>query len=113
MSLGVICGCMPYLASFFKRQRPKSPGTHLKRLISRIKSKLSRGSKDSSTGSSFNRINSPPSDDAYLESHILGSAKGGGKFLESGVHPQKDWMRHGTVVQQSTGDSTMREEFQD
>ncbi len=113
MSFGVICGCMPYLASFFKRQHPKSPGTSLKHFFSRLTTKLLKRSKQSSTSRPFNRISSHPPTNAYLETHILGSVKGGGKFLESGVHPQKEWLGHGSVTQQDLGESTVREEFQD
>ena len=78
-----------------------------------IMSGFARRSKRSRASSKFNRVNSHPTGDPYLESHILGSVKGGGKFMESGVHPQRQWLGHTAVSQQSQGASTVREEFED
>ena len=114
MSLGVICGCMPYLAGFFKRNRTSLPQlSFLKNLLSRITSGVTGRFKSSKPNSDFNRVGSNAPQDVYLESHILGSVKGAGKFMESGVHRQGRWLGQDTMTRQSQGVSTVREEFND
>ena len=113
MALGVICGCMPYLAPLIRRIRQKSSSLSLKHLLSRLTPRLPRRSKQSSSGSNLHRISSHPSNDAYLETQILGSATGEGKFLRSGFHSQKSWAGRVTPTTQTLRTSTVREGFQD
>lgn len=83
MTLGIICGCMPYLAPMLKRWYLRLLQlSMLKNLISRISSSLRKRSGRSPESSGFSEIRSPPNDH-YLETNILRSGKGEGKFLDS------------------------------
>lgn len=75
-------------------------------------------SKRSKSGSSegFHELNDVPADapqDKYLETGILGSVQGKGKFLESGVHPQKLWIGGTSNDHSSRGVSTIRDAWND
>ena len=114
MSLGVTCGCMPHLTGLFKPKSSIVPQlSSLKSLVSRIISGVTRRFKSSLSSSNFDRVDSRPANEAYLESQILGSVRGPVKFMQSDVHPQKDWLGHATEMQESQGPSTVREDFND
>ena len=114
MNLEIICGCMPHLAGFFKRKGPDTPLlSPIKSLASRITSGITRRFKSSESTSNFDRVKSQSASDPYLESYILESVKGSGKFMQSGVQPQKTWLGQNTEMKQSQGPSTAREEFND
>lgn len=83
MTLGIICGCMPYLAPMLKRWYLRwSQLSLLKNLMSRISSSRKRPGR--SPGSSgFSGIESRPPNNHYLETNILRSVKGERKFLGS------------------------------
>ncbi|MCJ1346583.1 hypothetical protein MMC31_004801, partial [Peltigera leucophlebia] len=89
MTLGIICGCMPYLAPMLKRWYLRwSQLSLLKNLMSRISSLRKRpGRSPGSAG--FSEIESRPPNDHYLETNILRSVKGEGKFLGSQFHVEK------------------------
>ena len=81
MTLGIICGCMPYLAPMLKRWYLRlSQLSVLKNIMSRITSPLRRRSPGSS---GFSEIESRPPNNHYLETNILRSVKGEGNFLDS------------------------------
>ena len=104
---------MPYLASFLKRQRPRFLKLSVfQNLWVQISSGLTRRLKRSRGSSSFDRVDSNLGSGPYLETHILGSVKGAGKFMESGVYPQKHRLGHAVVPEESQGTSTVREDLE-
>ena len=110
LSLGVICGCMPYLAGFFKRQRPKMPQlSSMRGILSYITSVFTSRSRHHRSSSKSSELIAPSDKDPYLETHILGSVKGGGKFVQSGVYPQKAWLDETTESRRGQDVSTIRE----
>lgn len=73
MSVGVICGCMPYLASFFQRHRVSIPhASSLKRLFTRATSRSSRSEK-----TKFERVGSGHSNkEMRVGTNVLGTIQG-------------------------------------
>ena len=77
MNVGIICGCVPHLATFFRRHPVKVP-------YSSSLQKLRNKALKRSITKNFGRIASRPSDEIHLETGILGSsAQGEGKFLQT------------------------------
>lgn len=84
MTLGIICGCMPYLAPMLKRWYLRwLQLSMLKNIVSRISSTLRNRPRRSLGSSSFSEIETRPPNDHYLETNILRSVKGEGKFVGS------------------------------
>ena len=106
-NVGIICGCMPHLASVFRQLRNRlRQSTVYKSLKSRATSMFTRHlatSKGSSArNQNFERVSSKHSENIYLETNILGSARGKGKFLDSGNHPQQGWLQSNVASVDST-----------
>lgn len=98
MTMGIICGCMPYLAPLFKRWYLKSSQLYMaKNFMSRITFRFSRRSHRSKKSPSFIRMESHPKERHYLETNILGSVTGAGKFLDSENPRQSEWLERTTV----------------
>lgn len=77
MNVGIICGCVPHLATFFRRHPVKVPYSSS---LQKLRDKASKRS----IAKSFGRIVSRPSSEIHLETGILGSsAQGEGKFLQT------------------------------
>ena len=74
-----------------------------------------RRSKGNSAESSsrFDRVGFDPGNDLYLETRILGSVQGKGKFLDSGVHAQQQWIDKNSRDPMSQGAATVREAWDD
>ena len=89
---------MPHLASFYRHYLHKALDSFS---LQDIKAKLGYPWLKRSKGSSgnnadnFDRVGSDPDNDMYLETRILGSVQGKGKFLDSQVHPQREWVEKG------------------
>ena len=84
LSMGIICGCMPYLTSLFMSKHLKiSRFPLLKRITSHISSTFSKRFGRSKKSSTFTRIDEIPGNEFRLETRILGSVKGQGRFLDS------------------------------
>lgn len=110
MALGTICGCMPYLASKFKRWGRKSSQPYwLKVIKSRITFKFNRRSDKPNNSSSFKRVESPPNQDHHLATNILGSVKGAGKFIDSRNSKLREWLDRTTISQQGHKEETIPE----
>lgn len=79
MSVGVMCGCMPYLASFFRRHRVNIPNaSSLKRLVMRATRRSSGSEKTPDLClNTFNRVRSnPPIEGMRVETSVLGTIRG-------------------------------------
>lgn len=114
MNVGIICGCMPHLAAFFRQHPIKS--SHLspfRRLASRLGPKLSKRSFFAEKGSddSFDRVASQtPPNNHYLGTQILeSSAQGEGKFLQSGEWERHGWLDQSASASAGQGQATYRE----
>lgn len=86
----IICGSMPALAGFFRRHNINvSMLSSLKNPLSRFVNRSSR-SRDDINMRSFERVGSGLADNQNIvETKILGSIRGDGKFLKSGnTHSQ-------------------------
>jgi hypothetical protein len=84
MSVGVMCGCMPYLASFFRRHRVSLPDTaSLKRLVTRATQRSSESEKTQVLRlNTFNRVRSnPPIEGMRVEQASWEVFKGGSESL--------------------------------
>ena len=93
MTLGIVCGCLPYVASTLKRWYLKFAQLSMIKIIkSRITLKRSRSSEQSKKSSNFRRIDSRPSQGHYLETNILGSVRGAGNFIDSRNFDQREWL---------------------
>jgi len=116
INVGIIVGCMPYLAPMM---RTGVLGFVRVCSLTNIRSALTkhipilRTSKRLSNEST-DHLAIPSSDrDAYLETRMLGSVDGKGKFLQSGTFPQKSWLQksalnsHG-VAETATSAYSMR-----
>ena len=102
MTLGIICGCMPYVATTLRHWGFKSGSFSFLRgfrsFLSSRRNKRSKHSRGTSNDSG------PRHTQNYrLETRILGGAKGNGRFLDSQNPKQKEWMDRTTVTQQSIG----------
>ena len=114
LSVGVICGCMPHLVSLFRHHRVKSALSILKQLSSRVTSKISKRSLLSEEGNGvklndFDRVDSNPSNEHYIETQVLGSVKGEGKIFRSGDHAQREWFWRASNSVKTQGLPTHRE----
>ena len=62
----------------------------------------------------FDRVDSNPGNDIHLETRILGSVQGNGKFLNnSDVYPQQQWVDKSCHDLMSQGSATVREAWDD
>lgn len=108
--MGIICGCMPYLAGYFRRLHLKSIQIPLlKSITHRISSTFSRRFGHYKKSSTFNRMDSHPKNEHYLETNILGSVQGKGRFLDSGNHTQREWLDRAAVTRNSRMDTPIPE----
>ena len=112
MTLGIICGCMPYVATTLKRWNLHSAPFAFFRgfrslLSSRRHHKQQRSKRSGS--SSDEQPDSRPSQDFRLETRILGGVKGSGRFLDSHHPKQREWMDRTIVTQQSLGATAIPE----
>ena len=104
------------MASLFRNQFPKNLGLFsFKNLRARLVQPWSKDLKGSSTGisSQSDRVNSNPGNDMHLETRILGSVQGDGKFFNSGGHPQQQWVDQSYHDLMSQGLATVREAWDD
>ncbi|MCJ1366546.1 hypothetical protein MMC16_005675 [Acarospora aff. strigata] len=101
INVGVICSCMPHLASFFRHHHTYL--TFFRSLTSRLFSSIKSSKRSffsshkSSPDESFDHVDARPSSDQspYLETQILkSSARGDGRFLESGEFPLPPGQSH-------------------
>jgi len=114
--VGIMVGCMPHLASLLRHQsRSALSALSLKNLKRKLVYPWSKRSKsDSAEG--FHELNDVAPDAAqamYLETGILGSVRGKGKFLDSGVCPQKLWIADKTNERSTRGVSTIGDAWND
>ena len=110
MTMGIICGCMPYVASTLNRWRLKSSQLSLlKNIKSRITFKLNRRSDLSKESLNSHRADSHPNQDRYLQTNILGSVKGAGKFLDSQSFIQREWLDRTVISQPGQRENTIPE----
>ena len=110
MTLGIICGCMPYVASTLKQWQPtSSPMYLLKEIKSRITMKLNKRSSESGKSESSHEVFIHPKQDHRLETRILGSIQGGGKFLGSQSPQQREWFNRSTGSQRGYREGTIVE----
>lgn len=112
--MGIICGCMPHLAPFFRHHRVKSVFSTLKQLSSPITSKFSKRSllseeRNGAELNNFDRVNSNPSNEHSIETPVLGSVKREEKFLCSGDHAQREWFWRASNSAETEGLPTHRE----
>ncbi len=103
INVGIIVGCMPHLAPMMRKGVLKL--AHVCS-ISNIRSFLTehlpflRTSKRLTDEPTDDLANSPDlSSDhkAYLETKMLGSVDGKGKFVKSGTFPQRGWLQKSTM----------------
>ena len=85
---------MPQLASLYRRRVHNVLGSlSFKSLKARLVLPWSGRSKDGPRNESDRaHVRSDPRNNLYLETQILGSVQGKGKFLNSGVYSQRQWM---------------------
>lgn len=92
LDVGIICACLPHLPPLFRRLREKYSVFSSEQLKPRNASKIW---KRIFTSGPFSKRNSKQLDpeahndskEMYLETNIIGSQPGEGKFLGSGIHP--------------------------
>ena len=111
-----MAGCMPQMASLFRNQFLKALSSFsFKDLKARLVYYWSRRSKGGSAGkpSHFARVGSNSGREFYLETRIQGSIQGNGEFLDSGVHPQQQWIDRSFHEPPSQGAATVREMWDD
>ena len=115
INVGIIVGCMPQLTSGFRNQLVKS--FHFLSLASfrnRLFSsrKPSNGAEDSDN--QFQRVSSRQSTESpYLETKLLGSINGKGKFLRSGLFRQKGWLKSSILGSRDERESVMMSNYRD
>ena len=110
MTLGIICGCIPYVASTLKNWHlTSSPIYLLKEIKSRITMKLNRRSSKSRGSENSDEYALHPKQDHYLETRILGSVHGGGRFLDSRNPQQREWLNRTTFSNMKYGEGTISE----
>lgn len=109
INVGIIVGCMPILSSQLRTLFSSLSSLH-SRSVEYIRSRLLRSRKQSSNASdgSDHMQMSPPPNDIFLESQLLGSMQGKGTFLQSAEFPQCDWLMRSAMSAQ--GMPTTREE---
>lgn len=112
LSTGTMCGCMPYLTSFFRRLTFKtSQLSLLKSIKSGISNLFSRGFHSTRRSSSYDRANSDSGIEHYLETRILGSVSGKGKFMGSKHSTQREWLNRTVVAKENRGATPIPEEW--
>lgn len=102
INVGIIVGCMPYLAPIM---RTGILGLVQVCSLTNIRSIFTEHMPFLRTSKKFaNEATDQPasasalgSENAYLETHMLGSVDGKGKFLQSGTFPQKSWLQRSAL----------------
>ncbi|MCJ1307096.1 hypothetical protein MMC25_000742 [Agyrium rufum] len=113
LTLGIICGCMPYVATTLKSWTLDSgPSSFFKGFRSILSSRRHRKRSKHSRVSSDDLGESQQSQEYRLETRILGTVKGNGRFLDSRNSKQKEWLDRTMVTQQSIGERTIPEAWE-
>lgn len=95
LDVGIICACLPHLPALFRRLKENVSASSSRQLKPRF---ISKAWKRFFSSGIFSKLNSKQLDPEackasnamYLETNILGSRPGEGRFLESGIHPRRE-----------------------
>ncbi|KAL8840528.1 MAG: hypothetical protein Q9176_003855 [Flavoplaca citrina] len=105
INVGIIVGCMPYLAPIMRNGTSKvlRAWSHIKTVMTE-RFPLRKRSKMQDY--SLTQIGSGKGADAYLETRVLGGADGKGKFLQPSTIQNKSWWQRSTQATRNDGEIT-------